>query len=214
MKILHPLPDDLLEEYKICQEKTTSLSGNIWKTAIAFGIGSIAGIITLAKSSQSFPENLRPWLLIVLSLLAAMVLLVWKRFAYRWWSIQHAMFRRMEHIERMSKLRTDLYIGYLDKRVEFTEDESQQSYHKPYLHHELVEDLKMLRDNHEIRGIQPVMWLAIEVNIAAWIVFVVLAIAELLPSTISDIPAIVKTIAVSAFAIWFIWRLVVRCQQN
>jgi hypothetical protein len=183
-----------LEEYKLCQEKANSLGDNLWKTASIFGIGSIVGIISLSnKKSVLFEFN--PWLSIILGLFAVSALLTWYRFASRWLSIQEVVLRRMEHIERESQLRTNLYVGYLDAknvsdvgstadnpepRVQFEADETIASVSKPFLQSALIRDLEGIKYNY--RGIKPMINFFVICNIAVWVVFIIFKFSSIFSS--------------------------------
>ncbi|MEK6575284.1 MAG: hypothetical protein AABZ58_13335 [Chloroflexota bacterium] len=209
-----PLPPDLLEEYKLCQQKATDIADNIWKTALILGVGSVAGIIT-TSGTDAIPNELKPWLSIIVGLFAIGILLAWTRFARRWWSIEQAMFRRMEHIERQSQLRSNLYVGYLDNRIEFTEKAEEATIDRPFLKQELIHDFRNLRANYERRGIRPMTQFIVEINIVAWFAFAMLESASLVPKTpILDGPTILKWTAFGIFALVFIWRLLTHWQKD
>ena len=210
---LQSLPPDLIEEYKLCQQKASSLSDNVWRTALILGIGSFAGIVSLSDK-DAVPDDVRPWLTAIVSLFAIGVLLAWQRLARRWWSIEQVMFRRMEHIERQSQVRTNLYVGYRDGRVEFATNPEAGTTNQPFLNQELITDLDGI-GNYEIRGVQPMMRFIVEINIAAWVVFALLGVAPLIQKTVTiDGPTAVRLTAVIAFAIWFIWRLVAHWRER
>jgi hypothetical protein len=48
MKTYETLPSDLLDEYKICQQKAGGVADTVWKTAIVLGVGSIVGLLGIA----------------------------------------------------------------------------------------------------------------------------------------------------------------------
>jgi len=218
-----PLSTDLLEEYNVCQEKAASLTDNIWKTALILGVGSIAGIVNLSGKS-TISDDLRPWLSPVVSLFAVGILVVWWRLARRWWSIGHAMFRRMEHIERQSQLRTNLYVRYLnqladkmpdcqeEELVKFATKDEEATLDQPFLDKKLIEDLYRLSRNYEHRGIQPMMEFVIKINIAAWVAFFFLQIAPCIqkilgvaPSTIRLVTVVIYGAFVFGYGFWQ-WR--------
>src|SRR3990172_11219093 len=88
----------ILDEYKLCDERTSRLEGYVWQTASLLGIASILGLITTGRDLAASPHSaaLPSALGSVFGIVAA---LVWWRFARRWWSIQHLMFERMREIE-------------------------------------------------------------------------------------------------------------------
>jgi hypothetical protein len=164
------LPSDLIEEYKVCQENAKHLSDNVWKSAVVFGVGSIAGIITLSQEN-GIQSDLKPLLVIAAGFFAIGVSFGWLKFVRRWLSIEQVMFRRMEHIERQSQfIRNTLYVRYfnnlkeeenekrqgqetreeeneegqrqeIEKRIQFETDYSKASLNKPFLDKVLLADL-------------------------------------------------------------------------
>ena len=99
-----------LEEYKICMEKVDKLEGYIWKTASIFGIGSFVGMFTLFQGENNIP----PYSRIVIGFLAIALLLLWLRYARRWWSIQEIFILRMIHLEEKIGFRPNIYVKYRD----------------------------------------------------------------------------------------------------
>jgi hypothetical protein len=104
-----PEKEHLLEEYKICHEAASDMSDHIWRTATVFTVGSITGILLLARESPISPDP-DPWLTLIVSVLAIGILSTWWRLARRWWSVQHTMFLRMRHIEYQLGLGASLYV--------------------------------------------------------------------------------------------------------
>jgi hypothetical protein len=202
------LPTELVEEYKLCQQKAAGLTDNIWKSALIFGAGSVAGIAILSRK-DTIPDDLKPWLFIVLILFAIGILIAWHRLARRWWSIEQVMFRRMEHIERQSQLRANLYVAHLDnKRVKFVKKQEEGTHDQPFLDPSFLEDLGRLQSNYEVRGIQPMMRFVIETNIAVWIAFAIFALAPFIPNTVVlDGPTVLRLVVVLGFSVWFLVRL-------
>lgn len=164
------LLESLLKEYEMCQQKANSLADNIWKTALILGFGSIIGLITLAGNDK-IPDDLRPWLTVIISLFSIGILLGWYRLFRRWSSIEQVMFRRMEHIERQIQFKTNLYIGYLNHRVDFTVRHKEELSGPPVLDIELLKDLDNMRKDYEYRGIKPMIRFITELNILAWFTF-------------------------------------------
>ena len=104
---------ELLEEFKLCVQRVQALDKNIWQTATIFGIGSLVGIITIFRAGEILRGH--PESIIIISFIGITLNLVWWRLARRWWSLQQALIRRMEFIERQLNLGGNLYIAYLDK---------------------------------------------------------------------------------------------------
>jgi hypothetical protein len=169
---LEPKKEHQLEEYKVCHEATSDLSDQIWRTAAIFTVGSITGILLLARDS-TIPDDLAPWLLPVASVFAIGILFTWWRFARRWWSVQQVMFLRMRHIEYQLGLSASRYVEYLNqmKRCETLALQLPEQYKEDF-----EEELKNLskRRTYEHRGIQPMMEFAIVVNAAAWVAFLLI----------------------------------------
>ena len=103
----------LLKEYELCQNATQSLETIIWQTSAIIGIGSIGAFILVANRSE---DKSLPWIAIcVIGLLVSSASWVWFLMARRWWSIQHANFLRMRHIEeRLAIFQRTRYVKYLD----------------------------------------------------------------------------------------------------
>jgi len=187
------LPRDLMEEYKLCQEKAQNMQNNIWKTASILGAGSIVGIVGLWGRASS--DNVTPYVSIIVSCLAIVLIVTWYRFARRWSSIEQAMIVRMIHIERQSKrIRANLYVGYLDdlKKAEdtgkkapkyFSTTDEEPPFTYPFLAEEILKDLKdnkRLRD-YEYRGLVPMIKCSTRVTVAAWVVLLLLQVLQLHP---------------------------------
>jgi hypothetical protein len=107
-----PSRAELLKEYELCQADAQDLESTVWRTGAVIGIGSIGTLIVVANHpSQGQP----PWQ--VAAIIGALVFLtsiIWWYIARRWWSIQHAFFMRMRHIEEQLGLYQARYIQYLD----------------------------------------------------------------------------------------------------
>jgi len=167
---------ELLEEYKLCVKRLRSLDKNIWYSAAILGIGSIAIIISIFDRIINVKSIFETILIVIVSSLAIGINLVWWRLAKRWWSIQQALLRRMEHIERQTNFRANLYIAYLDQinsslinRIEFRtdEDERETDVNRPFLRREFIDDLNTL-GNYDYHGIQPMLRYLITINILSW----------------------------------------------
>lgn len=170
--------EKLLKEYELCSEHATKLENIIWQTATIFGVGSVVGFVALSVNTLS----LNP-LLVIVGLLAIGILIMWWRFARRWWSIQHTMFRRMEHIEKELHLKGCLYVRYLNRiknpetKDDFEFSPVSESNQQPYLKQEFISELKNF-ENYEYHGIQPMVRFFLLVSISAWIAFIIIQIPE------------------------------------
>jgi len=84
----------------------------IWQTAGAMSIGLISPFFIVALRPQ--PEQ-PPWYVpCAIGLLVFLFSCLWWLIARRWWSVQHAMFIRMRHIEQQLGLHAVSYVMYLD----------------------------------------------------------------------------------------------------
>jgi len=99
----------LLKEYEVCQSSAQALEATIWQSAGLIGLASIGTLALLATSSPSFIPAL------VVGILSSAASFMWWLMARRWWSIQHAKFRRMRHIETALQQPGQMhYISFLD----------------------------------------------------------------------------------------------------
>lgn len=205
----HPtLPQDLLDEYKICQQKAGGVADTVWKTAIVLGVGSIVGLLAIADPGAA-PPGMSPWLTGIVALFAISLLLSWKRMARRLWAVEHIMLRRMEHIEKMSSLRANLYLAHMDGRVDLRADEPGTFRH-PALETEFLADLDALSKYHHREGIRGMVDFVIEMNLAAWAAVAILAAAPFLPPIGRlELQPSVGPAALAVFFLIFLWRFLV-----
>ena len=156
---------DLLEEYKLCVNRIQALDKNIWQSATILGIGSVAGIIVIFLTWRNFVWQY-PVSALIISFIGITLNLVWWRLSRRWWSIQQALVRRMEFIERQINFGGNLYIAYLDKincrrKIRTDEDFS-------LIGDEVKKGLSEI-NNYECHGTQPVLFFLTFINIISWI---------------------------------------------
>jgi hypothetical protein len=99
----------LLNEYNLCQSSAQALEATIWQSAGLIGLVGI-GTLTLVATSEA---ALLPTILVGAFSTAGSI--IWWRMAKRWWSIEHAKFRRMRHIESILGLPGQMhYVSFLD----------------------------------------------------------------------------------------------------
>jgi len=216
MNNLEPLSNELLEEYKLCQQKAKDLENNVWKTAGILGVGSVTGIIALNNSTH--------FLTILLSLFAIAIILIWKRLVLRWLSIQQVLLRRMQKIEKQSQLKTNLYVSLCDhitktKCKEKQKEESQTIERDNHVidsdvleelnthHHDILEEFKTFdKRGYQWRGIQPIIQFFIIINIATWITFIFLRSTQfILKITIKlNSPTKLKLIILFIYFLFFV----------
>jgi hypothetical protein len=203
------LPSDLLDEYKVCQQKAGGVADTVWKTAIVLGVGSIVGLLAIA-SPDPIPAGMSPWLTGIVALFAIGLLLSWKGMARRLWAVEHIMLRRMEHIEKMSSLRANLYLAHLDGRADLRASSEGGTFAHPSLDPELLADLEALTKYHHRKGIRAMVDFVIEMNLAAWVAVGFLAAAPFLPAFGRvEPPTIIGPAALVLFLICFVWRFLV-----
>jgi len=212
MAIPKTLPTDLQDEYRLCHERASTLADNIWRTATLLGVGSIAGIAALANIDR-LRDRLAPWLIAIVALLAIGFLLAWRRMAGRWLSIEYALLRRMEHLERISRFRATLYTEGLDGRVTFSTSARVSTTESPFLERALQEDLTKI-DNHQRQGIRAAVTFITELNIAAWLAFTLFSFSPLLSHTLARQPYLaIIYVTTFLFAGFFLWRLIHMTRQ-
>jgi hypothetical protein len=173
------------------------------------GVGSIVGLLAIA-SPDAIPAGTSPWLTWIVALFAIGLLLSWRRMARRLWAVEHIMLRRMEHIEKMSSLRANLYVAHLDGRAGLRASTEGGTFAHPALDGELLADLEALSKYHYRQGIRAMADFIIEINIAAWIVLGVLAAAPFLSAFgPTEASSVVGPAAMVLFAVVFVWRFLV-----
>ncbi len=107
-----PSREELLREYEFCQRTATSMEATIWQTAAAMSLGLVGAFLLVAtREVASQPPW---WAAALMGALSFGVSTIWWVVARRWWSVQHAMFYRMRHIERTLGLHSLRYVQYLD----------------------------------------------------------------------------------------------------
>lgn len=112
MKNKKPTDDQLLKEYEFCQNKAQSMEVTIWQTSAVIGIG-LSG--TFIYSGTRTIDNQLPWqIALIIGFFISLLTILWWFTSRRWWSIQHAMFLRMRHIEDELGLKSNNYIKFLD----------------------------------------------------------------------------------------------------
>lgn len=139
--------EKLLEEYKLCQNKTQQLEDTIWKTSGAIGFSAL-GTFVVAISQREQPE----WqTILVLGFLVSALSLIWWFMAKRWWDIQHATFLRMKHLEEELDFYQVHYIYHRDGTFDMQPE-------GPRLSRSRIDELNGKKDPKcHLRGVQ--QWL-------------------------------------------------------
>ena len=100
----------LLKEYQLCQEHTKHLDRNIWATSGFIGLASI-GSLLFSNHTESLLS------ITMIGLLVVPTVWIWWKMANRWWDIQHAIFKRMKHIEEVINFYQTRYLDFLDNPI-------------------------------------------------------------------------------------------------
>lgn len=172
-------------EYQICLEQASRLESNIWQTAGLLGIGSIAGLIALAGSS-----NIPFGVALIAGVFAINASLVWLRFVRRWGSIQSVQFERMSEIEDQLEFRQSSLVSDRDRealghklyvrkngnplqrllvtvfyRLHFSQEEESELMQ---LYAQKGDRDKRKIESYEYRGNQPACKLLVVTNVLLW----------------------------------------------
>ncbi|MBW8003673.1 MAG: hypothetical protein FVQ80_16960 [Planctomycetes bacterium] len=91
--------EKMIEEYKLCQQKTQHLESMIWKTSGIIGIGSLSALIYFAKQAVDEAGKPQERLFLFFGAIVVITVWIWWFMAKRWWDIQHWTFERMRDIE-------------------------------------------------------------------------------------------------------------------
>lgn len=165
----------LLREYEICQDASQKLEATIWQTSAIIGIGSIGSFVVVTNHSL---DDQPPFLI---SLLICIVFIVaswiWWHMARRWWSIQHAKYLRMRHIEKELGIYQARYIEYLDDLSKLQDSN---------LANELQGELMQFQD-YQKDGIQKYLRLLPIFVSLAWIIYLCVRILQICPQCVLEL---------------------------
>lgn len=220
-------PDLLLEEYKLAQSKAEHLEHNVYYSATVFGVGSAAALAAFILFGGDIFENVQgtsAFVVFGISLLIITTWLAWLRLSLRWLSIVNVMFIRMEHIERETGLRTNLYVRYINKKKSQTrrkyegavswayDEESAESWEKPFLPESAKDNLVELTETYEHRSQISMLRFLAWTNIGAWTLLAIFGSLRVLVPTVNSSPdallGFVMAIIVSAYIAFLInaWK--------
>lgn len=161
----NPSREELLKEYEFCQDSAQSMESTIWQTGAAMSLGLIGLLlINILRGATDQP----PWYLACLvgPFLAA-IASVWWLVARRWWSVQHAMFMRMRHIERQLGLHSVWYVQYLDDPGTIPASGLNEAEMEDLRKRSASHDRLGIK-RHQHWGVQASLWLLPVVLISAW----------------------------------------------
>lgn len=216
----------LVQEYKLAQSKAEHLERNVYYSATVFGIGSAAALAALVLSGAGVLQTLEgtsAFVVFGVSLLIITTWLTWLRLSLRWLSIANVMFIRMEHIERQTGLRVNLYVRHVNKEnslthrkhegsVEWTHEEDANSWENPFLPESAKDNLVELTETYEHRSQISMLKFLAWTNIGAWSLLAIFGAARVFVPIISSYPysllGIVLAVIVSAYIAFLInaWK--------
>jgi hypothetical protein len=202
-----PIP--LLEEYKLCDNKSARIEAYIWQTAGLFGAGSLLALGSAARELAASPQEAAMPAAIG-ALLGILLSLVWWRFAQRWWSIQHLMFDRMREIDRAAGSRAASIVK--DRDDEAIAHKRYQQTHGPWpcrlynRYFDVPNDVKPRASgtirHFEYRG----MWEAARLLVYSTIMVWLLLLGYALCSSDNAAPLVAGSLVFLALAL-VLWRL-------
>lgn len=163
----YPTRPELLKEYELCQSDAQGLESTIWQTGTAIGIGSIGTLIIIANHPVAEQP---PWqVAAIIGFLILLMSIIWLGMARRWWSIQHAFFIRMRHIETELGLYQARYIQYLDHPNTLTESGLPDSFANEL--RSRAGKRKRFFPTHQRRGIQSILVFLPVVILIPWAIY-------------------------------------------
>jgi hypothetical protein len=167
-----PSTETLLKEYEFSQSTAQSMERTIWQSSAIIGIGLMGSFILVASRAEA------PWYVgCLIGPIVFVVSGIWWFVARRWWSVQHAMFMRMRHIERKLGIHSLSYIQYLDNPNSIPRTGLTQLEKKDITARADKKVLLGLKD-HQRQGVQEIMWPFPFVMLLAWIGFAVFLLAD------------------------------------
>jgi hypothetical protein len=158
----------LLKEYEFCQSTAQSMESNIWQSSAVIGLGLIGSFILISmRAGTSQP----PWYIAcMIAPITLVISLLWWLIARRWWSVQHAMFFRMRHIERELGIHSLTYIKYLD-HPELIEESKLSKNEKQELVERSSKRVLLGMKDHQRLGVQEVVWVLPILVFISWVIY-------------------------------------------
>ncbi len=160
-----PTSQQLLQEYESCHRTVTLMETTIWQTGAAMSLGLAGAFVLVAvRGLDAQPPW---WVAVIVGILSFAVSAIWWFVARRWWSIQHAMFLRMRHIERALGMHSFWYIQSLDhpellKKVRLPKEDEAE-----LLARSARKNTVGIHD-HQRTGPQALLWVLPFVLLAIW----------------------------------------------
>lgn len=169
--ISYPSREELLKEYEFCQSAALSLEETIWQTSAIMGIGIIGTFLFIGTRSAI---DQPPWQVAAISgAFSFAVSLIWWFVARRWWSIQHAMFMRMRHIEENLGLHAHRYIKYLDDPSTIPTSDLAEKQFDELKRRSVQKGVLRFYHEHQRSGVQSVLKLFPICVLIAWFLYTI-----------------------------------------
>ncbi|MFX0116643.1 MAG: hypothetical protein ACFFB3_18990 [Candidatus Hodarchaeota archaeon] len=163
----YPDRKELLKEYEFCQISTQSMEKTIWQTSAIMGVGIIGTFLFIGTRSI---ENQPPWpVAAMIGGFSFLVSLMWWFIARRWWSVQHAMFMRMRHIEQDLGFHSTRYVKYLDDSSKIPKSELKKEYVQEL--QKRSEENGFFGKGHQRTGVQAILIFFPYIVLIAWSVY-------------------------------------------
>ena len=163
-----PTREILLKEYEFSQATAESMERTIWQSSAVIGLGLVGSFLLIALRGDD-PQP--PWY--VACLIAPTIFIlsgIWWLAARRWWSVQHAMFMRMRHIERRLGMHSLNYVRYLDDAKFIPKSGLNQDEKSEIAWRREKNILPFIKD-HQKRGVQEFVWVFPFFMFLVWLVY-------------------------------------------
>jgi hypothetical protein len=161
----------LLKEYEFSQKTAENMENTIWQSSAVIGVGLFGSFLLIAlRGTDSQP----PWYIAcVVGPIVFVLSLIWWLVARRWWSVQHAMFLRMRHIERRLGMHSLNYIGYLD-HAELVPKEGLSATERTEIKERRERNLFLGVKDHQRKGVQEFIWVFPLLLLFAWMGYAII----------------------------------------
>lgn len=158
----------LLKEYEFSQSTAENMESTIWQSSAIIGLGLIGSFLLIATRGE---ESQPPWYVACLIGPTVFVLsVIWWLVARRWWSVQHAMFMRMRHIERRLGMHSLNYVRYLDNPKLMPRTGLNQA-EKKEINERREKDIFPFIKDHQKRGVQEFIWVFPLLLLGVWFLY-------------------------------------------
>ncbi len=166
-----PPSDDsnvLLKEYEFSQSTAEHMESTIWQSSAVIGLGLIGSFLLIALRGEASQP---PWYVACLIGPTVFILSgIWWLVARRWWSVQHAVFMRMRHIEKRLGMHSLNYVRYLDN-AELMPKSGLNQAEESELNERREKDIFLHIRDHQKRGVQEFIWIFPPLLLIVWLVY-------------------------------------------